>query len=72
VYVTEQVPETSVHVVALKPPDDAACPENITVPVGVSAFFSPSLSLTVAVQVVGVFCATVEGEQFTVVAALRR
>jgi hypothetical protein len=61
-----------VHEVALKVPSDAAWPENDTVPVGVSTVPLPSVSVTVAVQVVGEPEPTEEGEHETLVAALRR
>jgi len=71
VYVTEQLPEERVQVVELKDPRVSAWPPNVTVPEG-EANDPESVSVTVAVQVVGLPPPTGFGEQLTLVAVLRR
>ena len=70
----EHVPDDKVQVagegnMTLPVPDVCV---NVTVPVGVRGVPLPSLSVTVAVQMVCVFKPTGEGTQLTLVAALRR
>ena len=68
VYVTLQVPDARVQLVALKVPVLPVV--KVTVPVGVTAPV-PELSVTVAVQVVGVLSNTLAGEHDTEVALAR-
>jgi hypothetical protein len=68
VYVTEQLPATSVQLALEKSP--APPLDQLTLPVGVLAL-PPEASVTVAVQVVGSSAATVDGVQLTVVSVER-
>lgn len=71
VYVTEQLPEERVQVVELKVPRVEAWPPKVTVPIGL---LNPpeSVSVTVAVQVLGLPAPTELGEHVTEVAVLLR
>ena len=68
VKITEQLPDTRVHVVELKEPAGPVS-ANVTVPVGVVGEIV-DVSLTVAVQVEAWFTITEEGEQLTTVAVV--
>jgi hypothetical protein len=68
VYVTLQVPEARVQLVALKVPVELLV--KVTVPVGVTAPV-PEESTTVAVQVDATLSRTLAGEQATVVVVAR-
>jgi hypothetical protein len=68
VYVTEQLPATSVQLALEKSP--APLLDQLTLPVGVLVL-PPEASVTVAVQVVDSSTATVDGVQLTVVSVER-
>ena len=71
VYVTEQLPKNRVQVVELKDPFPPGWPEKVTTPPGWAVLGTPSVSRTLAVQVVALPANTDAGAQLTETSVLR-